>query len=147
MVDRLYKSGWVHGDLRLCNVLFGMDGSVHLIDFEWAGQFGQATFPDNVRVNAFGEKASRVVDPSSEIPNFSDWVCLSDILFAIGSKEAAEQAAVGNIEQVEAELSSEGAWEFSHVKPNCLNLACLGVHFYTMQVVTTKEPRKREKPD
>ena len=45
VVKMLHQHGYVHGDLRLPN--FIVDGErLLLIDFDWGGQEGQATFPD-----------------------------------------------------------------------------------------------------
>lgn len=43
-VHDLHKAGFVHGDLRGCNILVAV-GVVYLIDFEWAGPVGTATYP------------------------------------------------------------------------------------------------------
>ncbi|KAL0035626.1 hypothetical protein WJX79_004059 [Trebouxia sp. C0005] len=43
-VHALHAAGFVHGDLRGCNILVAA-GAVSLIDFEWAGIVGKATYP------------------------------------------------------------------------------------------------------
>ena len=43
-VRALHAAGFVHGDLRGCNILVAA-GVVSLIDFEWAGLAGTATYP------------------------------------------------------------------------------------------------------
>ena len=43
-VRALHAAGFVHGDLRGCNILVA-DNTVSLIDFEWAGLAGTATYP------------------------------------------------------------------------------------------------------
>ena len=43
-VRDLHSAGFVHGDLRGCNILVAA-GVVYLIDFEWAGLVGTATYP------------------------------------------------------------------------------------------------------
>lgn len=43
-VHALHAAGFVHGDLRGCNILVAAS-VVYLIDFEWAGPVGTATYP------------------------------------------------------------------------------------------------------
>jgi len=43
-VRALHAAGFVHGDLRGCNILVAAS-AVYLIDFEWAGPVGTATYP------------------------------------------------------------------------------------------------------
>ena len=43
-VRDLHNAGFVHGDLRGCNILVAAS-VVYLIDFEWAGPVGTATYP------------------------------------------------------------------------------------------------------
>jgi serine/threonine protein kinase len=44
-LDLLHKNGLVFGDLRPPNVMITTDGKVKLIDFDWAGEDGQAKYP------------------------------------------------------------------------------------------------------
>jgi hypothetical protein len=47
-VTALHAAGYVHGDLRRCNVLQSNEGSesgVCVIDFDWAGMEGQQNYP------------------------------------------------------------------------------------------------------
>ncbi|CAG7853847.1 SubName: Full=Uncharacterized protein {ECO:0000313/EMBL:CCA77651.1} [Serendipita indica DSM 11827] len=54
-VDVLHVNGFVHGDIRACNIMvcrwwdddIGMK-NVKLIDFDWAGRVGEARYPANV---------------------------------------------------------------------------------------------------
>ena len=43
-VHALHAAGFVHGDLRGCNILVAAS-AVYLIDFEWAGIVGTVTYP------------------------------------------------------------------------------------------------------
>lgn len=43
-VHNLHAAGFVHGDLRSCNILLA-SGVVYIADFEWAGQPGKAKYP------------------------------------------------------------------------------------------------------
>jgi len=44
-LDLLHSHGLVFGDLRPLNVMITKDGKVKLIDFNWAGEEGQAKYP------------------------------------------------------------------------------------------------------
>ena len=44
-LNLLHEHGFVFGDLRLPNIIVTKDGQVKLIDFNWAGQGGQAKYP------------------------------------------------------------------------------------------------------
>ena len=44
-LELLHRHGLVFGDLRLPNIMITKDGQVKLIDFNWAGEVGQAKYP------------------------------------------------------------------------------------------------------
>ena len=44
-LDLLHSHGLVFGDLHPPNVMITKDGEVKLIDFNWAGEEGQAKYP------------------------------------------------------------------------------------------------------
>lgn len=44
-VKIMHTSGFVHGDLRSPNIMVGPDGSIKIIDFDWAGEWGKAVYP------------------------------------------------------------------------------------------------------
>jgi serine/threonine protein kinase len=44
-LELLHRHGLVFGDLRLPNIMITKDGKVKLIDFNWAGEEGQAKYP------------------------------------------------------------------------------------------------------
>jgi len=44
-LEVLHSNRLVFGDLRLLNILITKDGNVKLIDFNWAGEDGQAKYP------------------------------------------------------------------------------------------------------
>ena len=41
----LQKHKYCHGDLRPCNIFVRSDGTVSILDFDWAGICGTATYP------------------------------------------------------------------------------------------------------
>uniref|UniRef100_A0A7S0NAJ0 Aminoglycoside phosphotransferase domain-containing protein n=1 Tax=Cryptomonas curvata TaxID=233186 RepID=A0A7S0NAJ0_9CRYP len=67
-VENLWKAGWVQGDLRLPNVIFGPGDVTTIIDWEWAGLVGNTMFPSNVRKNSFGPDAISRILPGELIP-------------------------------------------------------------------------------
>ena len=44
-VRKMHNEGFVHGDLRLPNVMVGPNNSIKIIDFDWAGRIGEVTYP------------------------------------------------------------------------------------------------------
>jgi len=44
-VGKMHDGGYVHGDLRLPNILVGPGNSVKFVDFDWAGLKGEAVYP------------------------------------------------------------------------------------------------------
>jgi serine/threonine protein kinase len=62
VVESLHKDGMVHGDLRVTNLLVGNhlfpnnsaavigDGDFKLVDFDWAGKVGRASYPPTVNL-------------------------------------------------------------------------------------------------
>ena len=46
MLDKLHKEGYVHGDIRLANLIFGDDSrDGYLIDYDLSGRHGISTYP------------------------------------------------------------------------------------------------------
>jgi hypothetical protein len=141
----LYEAGWIHGDLRLCNVIFlwGDTVDVDLIDFDWSGRFGEATFPHNVRTASFETRAREMIQPSKPIPEVFDWVCLSDIFSSLGCIEAAKFAEDQNFERIEQSLKSKAEWTRPTQYPNCLDLNCLGIHYYSREMEGVETRRRK----
>ncbi|CAJ0844287.1 2555_t:CDS:2 [Entrophospora sp. SA101] len=48
-VEMMHSQGWIHGDMRLKNIMFKQDNNnewkVKLINFDWAGKEGYASYP------------------------------------------------------------------------------------------------------
>lgn len=76
---RMHKDGQVHGDIRPCNMVFGDNQSV-LIDFDYAGQVGVATYPP--RYNQVVNDVTRHVEaiPGSIMQFDHDITAMNDIL-------------------------------------------------------------------
>lgn len=45
VVNHLHSQNFAHGDLRTCNILVHPENRLCLIDFDWAGQEGNARYP------------------------------------------------------------------------------------------------------
>ncbi|CAG8490655.1 803_t:CDS:2 [Paraglomus occultum] len=44
-VKKMHNQGFVHGDMRLSNIMTGPNDSVKIIDFDWSGKVGEAVYP------------------------------------------------------------------------------------------------------
>ncbi|RUS20429.1 hypothetical protein BC937DRAFT_95255 [Endogone sp. FLAS-F59071] len=44
-VKKMHDNGFVHGDLRLPNIMVGPNDSIQIIDFDWAGKTGETVYP------------------------------------------------------------------------------------------------------
>ena len=44
-VGKLHEEDFVHGDLRLPNIMVGPEDSVKFVDFDWSGRLGEALYP------------------------------------------------------------------------------------------------------
>ncbi|RUS19244.1 hypothetical protein BC937DRAFT_87785 [Endogone sp. FLAS-F59071] len=44
-VKKMHEKGFVHGDMRLPNIMAGPNNSIKIIDFDWAGKRGEAVYP------------------------------------------------------------------------------------------------------
>ena len=47
----LHSNGFVHGDLRPPNILTLEDGTVRILDFDWAGHAGVVKYPDDLNTS------------------------------------------------------------------------------------------------
>eukprot|EP00291_Cryptomonas_curvata_P006033 CAMPEP_0172178592 /NCGR_PEP_ID=MMETSP1050-20130122/16129_1 /TAXON_ID=233186 /ORGANISM="Cryptomonas curvata, Strain CCAP979/52" /LENGTH=504 /DNA_ID=CAMNT_0012851343 /DNA_START=67 /DNA_END=1581 /DNA_ORIENTATION=+ len=138
-VDILHKEHFVHGDIRLPNIMFSEDQAVTLIDFEWSGRVGEAVFPAGARVSAFGPTARNFVRPGEAIHPLFDWMCLADLLDTMQLYAAAAAARKALVNTVIAEIKAQrndGIDLFSLLHPGPQNLdlqfdlSTLGIPFY-----------------
>ena len=123
--------------------MFRGDDTVFLIDFEWAGRVGEATFPENVCIQSFGPRSSKLIRPLYGIPKIFDWKCLADILSSLGCTQAAEHASSGELKGVETALLSAQSWKLPCERPNCLDFARLWMRFYSRKITSEVGRRRR----
>ena len=52
-IDDFHAKGFVHGDLRTNNILVALEDkiSVYIVDFDWSGKKGTATYPFFINQN------------------------------------------------------------------------------------------------
>ena len=106
-VKTLHESHYVHGDLRLPNIVFCSNGTTLLIDFDWSGKFKTIFFPAHVRKASFGKLAQRFITAKCPMASRFDWVCLADIFLSLGFRQAAKAAALGEADRTCYELELE----------------------------------------
>jgi len=101
-VHSIYAMGFVHGDLRVPNILFKEDQTVTLIDFEWSGR--GKTFPQTVNPAAFFSYARPSVCAGGIIQADFDWLCLADIFDMIKCRGAVLAALSADYDGILEEL-------------------------------------------
>jgi hypothetical protein len=77
VVRALHKGGFVHGDIRDTNILVNPDMldsdnvAIHTIDFDWAGQIGEALYPPGVNTTSVkrpsGVKGGELIDVQHDL--------------------------------------------------------------------------------
>jgi hypothetical protein len=162
-VALLHEKRFVHGDLRLQNIMFLKDGTVKLIDFDWSGAVGVAMFPDNVNISAFDSRAlSFSITGGQRIPKNFDWHCLADIFEKAGLPLAVQAAVACNKDAVIRQLtaasnSSQGIDPLQSIyklcEPASPNLGFMGerlFNFYDKKLTrndVVSSSRKRPRTD
>ena len=82
LLEQLHKKGFVHGDIRGFNTVFGEDGEGCLIDFDFGGKAGRAQYPNGYRQALLDGK--RFVDNNSRIiQKWHDWYALGRLIFEV----------------------------------------------------------------
>ena len=138
-VDKLFKAGYVHGDLRLPNILFLDDGCVRLIDFDWSGSIDAAHFPVCPNIELFKTHSKSKVSSVGRIAYNFDWCCLADLLECISCPDAVDAALAMNVDGIIAALSEteKERKQCTNLFPpsaarqvQVLDLSCIGITFY-----------------
>jgi hypothetical protein len=78
----LHAEGYVHGDIRAYNMVFGdsiEDG--WLIDFDFAGPYGKARYPPNYQKNL--DDGIRLGKHDVMITKMHDWYALFNVMFIV----------------------------------------------------------------
>ena len=114
-----------------------------LIDFDWSGRFGEATFPRNVRTASFETRSREIIRPSKPIPEVFDWICLSEIFSSLGCVEVASGADDQNFELIVHSLTSKAKWTRPIQYTKCLDLDCLGIHYYSRDMDAVESRRRK----
>ena len=50
-LGKFHEQGFVHGDLRNCNVMLDYEGKAKVIDFDWAGKEEDVRYPKNINMD------------------------------------------------------------------------------------------------
>ena len=77
ILEEMHAMNYVHGDIREPNILVDEDGKFQIVDFDWAGEFGEVTYPTNIRIEAF---LGTDINPGMHIAKFHDMAQLSYIM-------------------------------------------------------------------
>jgi hypothetical protein len=117
LITTLSVAKVVHGDLREVNIVFKNDGTVGLLDFEWAAKEGAGIFPARVNKAAFGKVARKYVGEGNTISEYFDWYCLADMLENIGCTMGSTAARLQLKDEVLTALQT-----FKREKGNALSV-------------------------
>lgn len=91
IVTELHNEGYVHGDLRECNVMVDDEGKVKVIDFDWAAKLGEGRYPKDINMeNVVAGEWHPKVKKGGEITQQHDGFALEAL---ISSKQTPVPAA------------------------------------------------------
>lgn len=81
-LELLHRKGFVHGDIRAFNTVFGeQDDEGWLIDFDFGGQIGATYYPDGYRRNL--DDGTRIGCEKAIIEKWHDWYALGKLIFTV----------------------------------------------------------------
>ena len=70
VLDNLSSQGFVHGDLCPQNILRLADGSIRVVDFDWAGLAGVVKYPEDLNVDCNWHPEVEAGAPITEIHDY-----------------------------------------------------------------------------
>ena len=106
LLEQLHKKGFVHGDIRGFNTVFGEDGEGCLIDFDFGGKAGRAQYPNGYRQALLDGK--RFVDNNSRIiQKWHDWYALGRLIFEVYTFVTPEDTSGFYAQGQKSELSEK----------------------------------------
>ena len=83
-LEELHEKGFVHGDIRAFNTVFGKDEDEGwLIDFDFGGKQSQSKYPKGYRPCLYDGDRIRDAENESEILKWHDWYALGRLIFHI----------------------------------------------------------------
>jgi len=85
-LEALHEKGFVHGDIRAFNTVFGdQENEGWLIDFDFGGKLGSTCYPRGYRRNlADGHRLGDGDDEAeNKIPQWHDWYALGRLIFFV----------------------------------------------------------------
>jgi hypothetical protein len=81
-LEELHAKGFVHGDIRAFNTVFGeQDNEGWLIDFDFGGAFGSTCYPKGYRRQL--DDGYRMGNGVNEILQWHDWYALGQLIFRV----------------------------------------------------------------
>ncbi|CAB9515909.1 unknown protein [Seminavis robusta] len=81
-LQELHKKGFVHGDIRACNIVFGEDpkeGWLIDFDFDFGGEAGVVKYPNGYKQTL--DDGRRIGEEGNEIKKVDDWYGLGQLIF------------------------------------------------------------------
>jgi len=81
-LEELHEKGFVHGDIRSFNTVFGeSEDDGWLIDFDFGGRAGETVYPKGYRMAL--EDGHRLGESEEEIRKWHDWHALMRLMFTV----------------------------------------------------------------
>ncbi|CAB9521949.1 expressed unknown protein [Seminavis robusta] len=103
-LEKLHKCGYVHGDIRAFNVVFGDDKDEGwLIDFDYGGKVGDVKYPSGYK-KALAD-GDRIGEQEEPIKVWHDWHALATLMFQIHQPAETDRKsnkdALDNLQRVQ----------------------------------------------
>ena len=81
-LQKLRNTGYVHGDIRGFNTVFGEDSREgYLIDFDFGGEAGKRVYPKGYRTSL--DDGTRIGEEAESIEIWHDWFALGHLIFGV----------------------------------------------------------------
>jgi hypothetical protein len=115
-LQKLHKSGFVHGDIRAFNIVFGTDTG-HLIDFDFGGKVDKVHYPTGYR-----QMLKDGIRPGTErdlITKSDDWHALGQLIFYIHGVNLTPDLPKGEEDVLRNFLEIQHFWMDIEIEPTC----------------------------
>lgn len=119
-LEELHKQGYVHGDIRAFNTVFGeQENEGWLIDFDFGGKLGSTCYPKGYRRNL--DDGYRLGDgddkAANDIPQWHDWYALGQLIFVVHRLKPPDGQTREHEKELVQKVVLESLWEEKRREP------------------------------